>query len=62
LQDGLFERLNALLLQINDRQQRHDKRGAFSIRNRREVNSHAAYNRKARPEQLRLFQGLLRSY
>src|ERR1019366_2780057 len=62
LQDGLFERLNALLLQINERQQCHDKRGAFSIRNRREVNSHAAYNRKATPEQLRLFQGLLRSY
>jgi hypothetical protein len=59
LADGLFERLKALLLSINDRQQRHDQRRAFGIRNRGKVDPHAAYNRNATAKQLRLFQELL---
>jgi hypothetical protein len=62
LLNGFLELLEALLLGIQDRQQRLDERGPFGIRNGRELELHAFHGRKPKSDQLRQVSGFLRSY
>ena len=61
-QDGLFQVPDAVLLSIEDGQQRLDERCAFGFRNRGQLKLHTFHIRKTNPDQLRLNPGLLRSY
>ena len=54
--------LDAYLLRINDGHQRLDERRPFGSSNWGKLELHTFQDRKATPDQLRFFTGLLRSY
>jgi hypothetical protein len=45
---------NLLMLRVDNRQQTHDQRSSFGIRDGWNLDPHAFRNRKARPDHLRL--------
>jgi hypothetical protein len=60
--DGLFEALDAVLLDTNNGEQTLDERGALFSPDVGKLHLHTAECRKTSPDQLRENPGLLRSY